>query len=558
MSKPKGSKERRTLWRVIANKGTFIHNIKSKTVGGEIHVFKRTSCVRRPEEYSACPHCYGYYLKNQLWRHAKTCAASVFLGKEKNLIQSSISSISSIVQSTAGPATNSDELFEKFVEKMKLKDEVYLIVKNDLLLGAYARSLLEEGKGHSDISWTVRLLGKLLVSIREVSKLENIAWMELVDPEHWNAIINGVKALSKFKNAENGITVEKPNIALKCGQGLKGLIAAAEGCGLRKSDDTLLKKVKKMFRLYDLEWAKVSKHCHESNKTKQEDRVDLLPLTSDITKLKDYCVNEINKLVSQINSEPTAERYLMLAKLTLSRLITFNARRGGEPSKLKVTSWQGIRDGSCIHKEELEVMSNEEKTLAERLRLGYVVGKGHKKVPVIFPEETVNAINILLQHRESFITNKSNPYIFARLYKESLLYLRGSDCVREVCEKADLQQGSLLTATQMRKYLATTLQLLDMKESELRWVTDHLGHTVDVHKKWYRLSNRNVELTKVASILAATESGHLRNAHNVQFDNVSKGMKNLLFSILRFLKSLSVYLQCYTLRTLAAITNEFR
>ncbi|XP_053380080.1 uncharacterized protein LOC123548959 [Mercenaria mercenaria] len=227
--------------------------------------------------------------------------------------------------------------------------------------------------------------------------------------------------------------------------------------------------------------------------------MDLLPLTSDITKLKEYCVTEINKIVSQIKNEPTAEKYKMLAKLTLSRLITFNDRRGGEPRKLKTTAWHGTREGSSVHKEELDVLPVEEKKLDERLRLGYVVGKGHKKVPIIFPEETVNAIDVLMQHRVSFITNKSNPYIFARLHKESMLYLRGSDCVREVCEMADLQQASLLTATQMRKYLATTLQLLDMKQAELRWVTDHLGHTVDVHKKWYRLSNRTVELTKFAN-----------------------------------------------------------
>ena len=271
--------------------------------------------------------------------------------------------------------------------------------------------------------------------------------------------------------------------------------------------------------------AKVSKQCHVSIKTRKQEKLDLLPLTSDITKLKEYCVTEIYKLLPQVDSEPTAEKYLLLAKLTLSRLITFNARRGGEPSKLKTTVWQGIREGSSVHKEELDALPVEEKKLAERLRLGYVVGKGCKKVPIIFPEETVKTIDVLMQHRESFITNRNNPYIFARLYKESLLYLRGSDCVREVCEMADLQQGSLLTATEMRKYLATTLQLLDMKESELRWATDHLGHTVDVHKKWYRLSNRTVELTKVASILTATECGHLRTAHNVQFDDVSKGKR---------------------------------
>ena len=256
LSKQKGSKERRKLWRVIASKGTFKHNMKAKSIGGELHVFKRTSTARKPEEYSSCPHCYGYYLKKQLWRHTKKCEASIFLGKEKNLTQSSISTVSSIIQSTACPTTTTDQLFEKFTEKMKIKDEIHIVVKNDLLLVAYTKSLLEEGKAHSDISWTVRLLGKLLICIRELSNWENISWMELINPEHWNAIVNGVRAVSEFSYTENGIVVGKPNIPLKCGQGLKGLIAAAEGCGLHNNDDDVLKKVKKMFKMYDLEWQK--------------------------------------------------------------------------------------------------------------------------------------------------------------------------------------------------------------------------------------------------------------------------------------------------------------
>ncbi|XP_052251835.1 uncharacterized protein LOC127858672 [Dreissena polymorpha] len=183
--------------------------------------------------------------------------------------------------------------------------------------------------------------------------------------------------------------------------------------------------------------------------------------------------------------------------------------------------------GIIVEKPNIALKCGQERKLAERLKLGYVKGKGarSKKVPIIFPEETVAAIDMLMQHRESFIMNKTNPYIFARLYKNSLKSLRGSDCVREVCVMAELQHASLVTATQMRKYLATTLQLLDMKETELRWITDHMGHTVDVHKKWYRLSNRAVELTKVASILSATESGHLKKAHHVLFDNVSKDVE---------------------------------
>ena len=43
-------------------------------------------------------------------------------------------------------------------------------------------------------------------------------------------------------------------------------------------------------------------------------------------------------------------------------------------------------------KEEIEALPEEEKLVAKRLKLGYVLGKGKKKVPVIFLPETVSAI----------------------------------------------------------------------------------------------------------------------------------------------------------------------
>lgn len=40
----------------------------------------------------------------------------------------------------------------------------------------------------------------------------------------------------------------------------------------------------------------------------------------------------------------TQEKYRQLAKVTLVRLITFNARRGGELPKLELRDWEGIKD----------------------------------------------------------------------------------------------------------------------------------------------------------------------------------------------------------------------
>ena len=66
----------------------------------------------------------------------------------------------------------------------------------------------------------------------------------------------------------------------------------------------------------------------------------------------------------------------------------------------------------------------------------------------------------------------------------------------------------LITPSRTRKLLATMLQLLDMNNAELTWLTNHFEHTKDVHMTWYRKQDANVELMKVAKVLMAVDTGN--------------------------------------------------
>ena len=56
-----------------------------------------------------------------------------------------------------------------------------------------------------------------------------------------------------------------------------------------------------------------------------------------------------------------------LQKTTLVLLITFNARRGGEQSKLKLADWEGVKDDRWKRRTDTEQLNDPvEKTLAAR------------------------------------------------------------------------------------------------------------------------------------------------------------------------------------------------
>ena len=57
------------------------------------------------------------------------------------------------------------------------------------------------------------------------------------------------------------------------------------------------------------------------------------------------------------------------------------------------------------------------------------------------------------------------------------------------------------------------LQLLDLKEGELEWLANHLGHDINIHRDVYRLHESTIEITKVSKLLLAMERGAIHQFH---------------------------------------------
>jgi hypothetical protein len=71
------------------------------------------------------------------------------------------------------------------------------------------------------------------------------------------------------------------------------------------------------------------------------------------------------------------------------------------------------------------------------------------------------------------------------------------------------QKPELIQSTRLRKYLATTIQIMSLGPEEQEWVARHLGHDLTVHKEFYRLHPSAIELSKISKLLIASEQGSL-------------------------------------------------
>ncbi len=157
--------------------------------------------------------------------------------------------------------------------------------------------------------------------------------------------------------------------------------------------------------------------------------------------------------------------------------------------------------------------------LMQNLDMVYTRGKRGRKVPILIPPESKQAMDKLTTCRDVCGVPKENSYFFARPgYKSNL---RGCDCLHQLTKEANLQKPQLIRSTKMRKYTATISQILNLKDSQLDWLADHLGHSINVHRDYYRLSALTVELTKVAEHLLAVDSGKVGQFVGKSLDEIN-------------------------------------
>ena len=154
-----------------------------------------------------------------------------------------------------------------------------------------------------------------------------------------------------------------------------------------------------------------------------------------------------------------------------------------------------------------------------------IVGKRNRKVPVKFTPDLKSALEVLTvkANREKGSVCDENQYVFLVNDGKSTYSLRGNDVLRHVCAKVKLENASAITSTNMRKYVATVSQLVDMNETEVGWLARHMGHDIHIHKEFYRMQESTLEIAVVGNLLLAIDEGRAhkfkgKNLRDIEID----------------------------------------
>ena len=350
----------------------------------------------------------------------------------------------------------------------------------------------------------MRQAGRLLKHMRQLSTDKAYSMSEFIIPTKFKTVLQAARHCAGCN--DKGSEFQTPSYALKSGGLVRRLAEIKQSQALQKSDTVNAECCVQFLKLVELNWTlDISAVALRNLSERKRCGVRYLPLTEDVVKLNQYLVSQGNEAVQKLTTGSDSETYMRLTQLTLVKTILFNRQRQGEVSKITVDDYEKKAKGDCSH-EMTKALTEFERCLLNVLERVEIRGKKDRTVPVLLTEEMNTWIQKMLQYRCTFVP-VTNKFLFAT--SGELSHFRGSDVLRQFASESGATKPHLLTSTKLRKHIASTVQVVSLREHEMDGLARFLGHDLRVHRDFYRLPNDIIEIARISKLFLAAEKGVL-------------------------------------------------
>nr|CAI5846547.1 unnamed protein product [Callosobruchus analis] len=99
-------------------------------------------------------------------------------------------------------------------------------------------------------------------------------------------------------------------------------------------------------------------------------------------------------------------------------------------------------------------------------------------------------------------------------------FIDGTKTLHKYASMCGVQNVTSITATSIRKHLATVMQLLNFSENDLEQLSKFMGHTLKTHCSFYRLSDNLYQTAKVSKLLLLSASGGIEKYKGKLLDDI--------------------------------------
>ena len=314
-------------------------------------------------------------------------------------------------------------------------------------------------------------------------------------------VIKAAQVLCGLDRMTGQITT--PSLALKLGASLqKVALILLNKAVLMGAGDAQRQEMEEFNTLLEDRWeedissyARTALQVHHQIK---EDTPALLSLSRDVAALSRYLHGNAETCLQQLTQDiaDAKEVWNQLSQCTMVHLMTFNGKRQA------VVPGMTIGDHGRIRKRELECQTESldkwEQELAKALWRVDLVQEHGETVPVLMTDFDKSCLDALVRYREQVDVSSQNDYLFAT--SDSSI-LDGPRALQDSSVKCRAQSPLLLQSVILREEVATMIQVMGLRGSELDVLTQCVGNSVTIRPQLHSSPSAASELAKIANIL---------------------------------------------------------
>ena len=477
--------------RSIRNEGILAENrVQSQRDNPQYQTTK--SCSGR---VCKCPVCNAFVSRTNFYRHRQVCDADA-------AIVSKPVDINFQGQNSNFKAVVLDGMRTDDVGKV-CQSEKYLITIGERLWQKERSKVDKTQETKKSVRATMRLLARLYLECK--SEEAAFQFRDLFDRYKFGTLRQGIESITSNPNKEEIKYGLKESIYYALTSGAEILQANyLEQLG----GDEAAREIESFLRVL-----KANQHLvfgdakYHINKARQE-KLRLpsrTPDEADLQVLRDYNMDVIQRFDNFDSYDIVGKSdFVSLRNNMNCRLTLFNARRGGEPSRLTIRDWE--ERGKWFSRKQIEQMSGIESYYFKELSVVFHPGKGNHLISTFIPKDCRKAMDILCcsENRASAGVHPDNKFIFANT-ENSLDHATGWTATNSVLEASGIK--SSINATVNRCRISTEYAALDLPEEDRESFYTHMGHSKDINKGSYQRLLPLLALTKVGAHLRRFDQG---------------------------------------------------
>lgn len=501
----------RRAFDTLKRKGIHRHNLeklKEDNVDPSSILVERKARKEREkrEQRVSCSTCQGFFIEEHLAKHKRRCSEAERTTKAPTGIP---------IELLARDGKYSEE-FHTTILRFFHQDRSGNFCRSDEFIKGFGyhhfrrvQSKVDKSQSHrKTIMREMRQTANLFFCFKEVAEQDNksvTSTLDFFDTNNFQCFMDAINVLTSRE--EGG---QKSGAKKNLGHLINNIIRYYKGKCIWERDEAKLKEAdyfERLLKHFAGEIFEGAQYNCVKNRQLELRRPKHLPDEEDCFKLRNYTLDVIRALQDDFIFQDNAQ-YSTLRDAVVCRLTLFNARRGGEPSRLTLKEWNDAEKGVWIDETRNFKPADElEKALMGKYKLAYQSGKNiSHMVPNLIPNDTLKAIRKLADPvvREQSGVNKLNTYLFPSI-KNSLFHVSGWKCVNNICKQADLSKH--INATQMRHRMSTIYAGLDIPEHQRQAFYRHMGHSEEINKNIYQCPLATQEITIVGKFLDTIDTG---------------------------------------------------